>query len=266
MRSATESGIEMTESLRAKLMRRLAVMVLLFALGTPTGLAQQNPPISQETVLTFVHDFLQVFYPELLSKGHRLELSVVHPAEDSWREISGVYFTVMPEVPPDYGFRGNLNGQPIPEDRPNPSSILLSGDVWLPPIEHGSRIEQVDTSSGGANERKLTILRELVQSHPEWSDAQAIGALKQAGARFGPDEKQSLINSLPLGKAERFLGALKITSVEFNHLPPDRVGSFAATALDWTVRAEARFSVGTDAEYVFGFEPFEGKLTFLMKH
>lgn len=244
-------------------MLRLPIIGLLFALGMPTALAQRNPPASQETVLTFVHDFLQVFYPELLSKGHRLELSVVHPAEDSWRENAGVYFTVTPDKPPNYGFRGPLNGEPIPEDRPDPDSVLLSGDVWLPPIEHGSRIQQVDTSPEGANERKLTTLRELVQSHPEWSDDQVVRALKDAGARFGPDEKQAFVDSLPLVNAERFLGTLKVTSVEFRHLQDGRNGSFAASALDWTVRANAHFSDGTEAEYVFGFEPFEGKLIFL---
>jgi hypothetical protein len=60
---------EMTKSLRAKLVGRVREMVLLLSLGIPTAFAQQNPPVSQETVLTFVHDFLEVFYPDLLSNG-----------------------------------------------------------------------------------------------------------------------------------------------------------------------------------------------------
>jgi hypothetical protein len=244
---------------------RLRVMVLLCVLEMPIAFAQQNPPVSQDTVLTFAHDFLRVFYPELISRGHRLRLSITHPADDSWRGISGVYFTILPERPSDYGVPRYQNGRLAPENKPDPETILLDGSIWLPPHERGSRIREVNLSSGSGGERKLKILRKLIESHPEWSDEQAVKALKQDGASFGPDEKLSFINTLPFDKAEPFLGRLRVTSVEFNHLQRERVENFAGATMDWTVSADAFFSDGTSGKYVFNFEPYQGKLTLLTR-
>jgi hypothetical protein len=246
----------MTNSIRA--------MILLCALGVAAVFAQQNPPISQETVLTFVHDFLQVFYPELISKGHRLKLSVLHPADSSWREITGVYFTVTPESLRDYGVSLSQNGKMVPESRPDPKTILLDGNIWLPPLEHGSRIQQVYITDSPDRE-KLEILCKLVRSHPEWTESQAVSALKQAGARFGPDDKEAFMNSLPFDKTERFLGRLKITSAEFNLVRPDSTNEFGMVSMDWSVRAEAQFTDGGSGIYIFAFEPFDGKLTLLSR-
>jgi hypothetical protein len=253
----------MDTSMRAELIHRFLLMLWLCIVGMPSAFSQQNPPVRQVTVLTFVHDFLQVFYPDLISKGHTLTLAVHHPAESSWSEITGVYFTVKPERPGDYGVvRYGPNG-PIPETRPDPESVLLDGSIWLPPLKHGSRIQEVHTTSPSA--KKLEALRNLVESHPDWSDDQAVSALKQDGAQFGPDEKKAFMRTLPFDKTERFFGRIKITSVEFQHLQEGRDGDFAGGALCWNVRADALFSDGTSAKYAFEFEPFEGKLTLVLR-
>jgi hypothetical protein len=254
----------MTRLTRAHQIAVLAVISVCSITRTPVLRAQRNLPITQETVLTFVHDFLKAFYPELITKGHRLKLSVLHPADDSWQEISGVYFTVLPENPPDFGFRGySSEGRPISEDRPDPKIILLDGSVWLPPLEHGSRIQQV--VSTGVHTQKLDDLLKLFKSHPEWSNEQLVDVLKKRGARFGPDQKQALLDSVPWEKAEKFLGTLKVTDTWFRLPNEERVGSFEAATLYWDVRADAQFSDGTSGKYAFSFEPFEGKLTLLSR-
>jgi hypothetical protein len=245
--------------LRARLINSFLLTSMLYIVATPSASSQQNPPIHQVTVLTFVHDFLEVFYPELISKGHRLKLSVSLPADSSGREIAGVYFTVTAEPPRPQ------NGQFVPEVRPDPNTVLLDGNIWLPPLEHGSRVQQVLTSSESANEQKLTAFRNLVESHPEWSDEQAISALKQAGARFGPNDKDAFLCTLPLDKMERFLGHLKVTSVEFSHLQSGVEHNRTLGRLDWSVHAKAQFSDGTSSDYQLVFEPFQGKLTMLSR-
>jgi hypothetical protein len=255
----------MPGTIAAKLVCGFRVSILLTALGIPTAFAQQDPAVSQETVLTYVHDFLQVFYPELLSKEHTLKLCVNHPADDSWREITGVYFTVTHERAPDYGVPRFSNGQRIPEDRPDPNTILLAGSIWLPLLEHRNRIQEMHTSAEGAVNLKFANFRSLVQSHPEWTDAEAVIELKKEGARFGPNDKEAFVQALPMRAADRFLGSLKIMSVEFKHLADNSDGNFALTAFDWAVRCEAKSADGTTVVYVFGFEPFEGKLTSLFR-
>jgi len=244
--------------------RRHWLALFLIAVATvPRVCAQQNPPINQETVLSFVHDLLQEFYPDLISKGHRLKLCVLHPADASWREISGVYFTVLPENPPDYGVPRFLNGQPVPENRPNPNTILLDGSVWLPPLKQGSRVQQLE--SHGENTKKLYDFLKVIRAHPEWSDDEMAKALKQAGARFGPDEQHALTSSVPWDKWSRFLGKLKVTEMYFRFPNKNRFGSFEAATMQWFVHATTEFDDGTKGSYDFIFEPFDGRLEMLSR-
>jgi hypothetical protein len=232
------------------------ICIFLLSVAAST-FSQRKIPVNQETILTFAHDLVQVFYPELLDNKHRLSLCVTTPGDASWLELGGVYFTVTPaEV---YPLRKLISSHPQTTDH-----VVLGGSIWLPPMEYG-RVQEMHAYSDAVHEQQVEDLRQLVESHPDWSNAQAVNALKQAGARFGPDDKEAFVNSLPLDKAERFLGKLKITLVEFNYPDRDRTGHFAAPALDWTVQAEAELPDGTHPRYGLRFEPFEGKLTSLVQ-
>jgi hypothetical protein len=255
----------MSRSTRA-LALGLAMTVCTIAGVRSSPSRQKAPPINQETVLSFVHDFLGVFYPELLTKGHTLRLCVSHPAEASWRTISGVYFTVTPEWPSNYAVPYYLNGKLVPETRPNPNNILLDGSIWLPDVERPGRIEQVLTFRQATGQQKLEAVHRLVQSHPGWSDDNAVAALKQAGARYGPSDKEAFVKSLPLVEAEPFLGRLVLNSVEFNHLRNDRSAGGLIDVFEWQVRAAGHFDDGTQTSYVFSFEPFDGRLTSLNRY
>jgi hypothetical protein len=49
---------------------------------------QTHVPVKQETILTFAHDLLQVFYPELFDKNHRVTLCVTAPGDDTLLETT----------------------------------------------------------------------------------------------------------------------------------------------------------------------------------
>ena len=232
----------------------LLTMALAIFASTPV-LSQESTLGNQNTVLTFVHDFLQAFYPEVVGKGLRLTLSVAHPMDVSWKEISGVYFRLTPLAP-------SLPSLVDPEQRAkaegpvNPT--LLGGFFWLHPRER-VRIEQMVASSEIVHEKELNAVRVLVESHPEWPDDRAIRALKEAGARYGPADKEKFIASLHFERAEQFLGRLSIKLVEFEGVSSDHVGNFARFI--WIVHAVGEFPDGTRQTYGLSFEPFEGKLT-----
>jgi hypothetical protein len=116
-------------------------------------------------------------------------------------------------------------------------------------------------NSDAVHEQQREALHHLVASHPDWSNAQIANALKQAGAQFGPEDKEAFVNSLPLNKAERFLGKIKITSVQFEYPARDQNGQFTTLGLSWVVQAAAELPDGTHPAYTLVFEPFEGKLT-----
>src|SRR5260370_10420230 len=234
-----------------KLARCIGITLLVFTLSMPSTFAQENPPVSQVTILTFAHDLLQLFYPELFDKNHRVTLCVTTPGDSDWTELSGVYFTVTPErVNP----LNDLIFASAPED------LILSGSIWLPPLQCG-RVQELKAHSDVVHERQLKELRRLVTSHPEWSETQIADGVEHAGARFSPNNKEAFVSSLPLNKGERFFGILKVTSIEFTYPEEDGLGHLLESRLNWVVHAEATLPDGKHPRYVFEFEPFEGKLT-----
>ncbi len=234
----------------------LCLTIALLSVAVPL-FSQQSIPVKQETILTFTHDFLQIFYPEFFDKNHRLSLGITAPADDPWLEMGGVYFAITEEkvIP----LEKLVNSHPQTTDH-----IILGGSIWLPPLEYG-RVQELHSHSDAVHEQQLRTLRGLLQKHPGWSNAQIASALKEAGAHFGPHDQEAFVNSLPLGKAERFLGKLKITSVEFAYPQHGSSGRPAAVGLIWIVNADAELPDGTHPRYVFTFEPFEGKLTDLVQ-
>lgn len=117
-------------------------------------------------------------------------------------------------------------------------------------------MQELRAYSEAVHEQQLEKLRQMMESHPEWSTVQIAGAVKEAGAHFAPDEKDAFANSLPFNKTERFLGRLKISSIEFKYPNHEQKGHFAAGTLTWTVRADAELPDGSHPQYVFEFEPF----------
>src|SRR5580704_4801839 len=232
-----------------------SIVAVALQLNT-SGFPQAPPQGTQETVLTFIHDFLQVFYPDVIAKGNQLVLCVSHPADATWREISGVYFKVAPFSTEEPNPLTDLNG----------TSTLLGGSFWLTPQKQYGRIFRMLAFSDLVHEKQLNAVRKLVETHPGWSEPQVIQALKAAGVRYGPQEKQEFLSSLHLDKAERFLGKLTIKTVDFNGFNADDTSSVASGSLEWVVRAKAQFPDGTTAEYGLTFEPFESKLVNLSRH
>jgi len=97
---------------------------------------------------------------------------------------------------------------------------------------------------------------EEVEKHPEWSDARVAAALKEAGARYGPDHRAEFLRALPLEKLRPFMGGeIEVASAEFN----TRAGS-AGDGPYWFVRARWHSPDGRVADCTLVFEPFEGNL------
>jgi len=99
---------------------------------------------------------------------------------------------------------------------------------------------------------------ELVHGHPEMTEAQVVAALKQAGIKYGPDDKEQFTKDLPLQKLQRFLGPLELVSVNFH--PLDRTRSWLGPWPDWTVDVLATQQDGTKLRYHMIFDHLKGDL------
>jgi len=105
---------------------------------------------------------------------------------------------------------------------------------------------------------RLEKLAGEVDENPEWSEARVLTALKDAGAKFGPDHKAEFLRALPIEELKPFVGKLEVVSVEFEVREQTETKAY----LTWIVRAKWHSPDGrTEADCVLTFEPFEGKLT-----
>lgn len=180
------------------------------------------------------------------------------PADSDWRELAGVYFAVTDEkvVP----LRKLISPQPETTDH-----VVLSGTIWMPPSHQYGRVQELHSFSDFVHQKQLENLRQLVASHRDWSETHMANALKEAGAHFGPNDQEAFLSSLPLGKAERFLGKLKIDRVRFEYPSSHSSGQLNVDGLDWVVEAVGELPDGTHPRYSFIFEPFDGKLISLFQ-
>ena len=185
-----------------------------------------------------------------MKKGNQLVVGISHPADSSWREIHGVYFKVV----------SFSSDEPNPLDDQNSKAPFLAGIFWLSPKPRGDRVFQLTVSSEGVHDHELTLVRNSVNTHPEWSAEQALQVLKAAGAHYGPDQKEEFIKAIHFDQAERFLGKITIRSVEFNNISSVRSHVISGSLFEWTLLADSEFPDGSHSQYILEFEPFDGRL------
>jgi hypothetical protein len=178
----------MSHSIKTKVCYLSLFVTLL--LSSTFAYSQSSIPVKQETILTLAHDFLQVFYPELFDKDHRVTLAVTTPGNDTWLELAGVFFTVTP---------ANVSpvNKLISPDPQTTDHVILGGSFCLPPIEYG-RVHEFHAYSDAVHQQQREQLHHLVASHPELVEHSNCERLKAGRARFGPDDKEAFFKSLPL--------------------------------------------------------------------
>jgi hypothetical protein len=217
-----------------------------------------NSACDQTDTFTITRDLLKSFYPEIFDEHRYINISTGQPVDnDIWNKIFGFQFKVV-RFAPDFPWNptfdvgtGKVRGTPE-------NTSFLQGSTWIG--YHGEILHFV-LNGELAHSRQNETLRELVDSHPEWSEKQAIRALKNAGAQYGPAEKQQFIDSLHLDRAEKALGHLEIKLVEFDGVSSEHVGNFAR--FFWIVHAQGQTPGGAHRNYGLSFEPFAGRLTTL---
>jgi hypothetical protein len=237
---------------------------LVVMLGGLAAAAQAPVSNDRETVLSLAHDFLRTAYPELSGKDFTLNFSTNAPLDGSWREIYEILFKVI--TPP------HLEVSPV-TDSSGLTTVLSEEGVTSTVVQGRIRFTRsgrlVEFGAGDSEviySKQNADFRALVKSHPEWTPEQAAHALKDAGARFGPADKEQFIKSLQLEKFTGFMGRLTIESVEFQSPLNDPNSDWPSSKWDeedssqWAVKVHSHWPVGDDWTYILFFEPFNGKL------
>jgi hypothetical protein len=115
--------------------------------------------------------------------------------------------------------------------------------------------------SGPVVTDRVRKFEQEVDGHPEWSEDQILARLKAAGAKFGPNDREEFLRTLPLKKLEPLVGHLEVTGDVFSVRSASIDGDPPVAAIAWTVTAKWHSADGKlEGDRILLFEPFEGTL------
>lgn len=127
-------------------------------------------------------------------------------------------------------------------------------------------IHQLVVSGPIVHEAENEKLRDLVDSHPDWTREQVMEAFQASGALYGPDKQRALMKELPTSALQILLGNFHVISVDFLVRDEAQMNERLPSAeLHWVVKVRAAEQKLRPASYFFIFEPFEGRLSQLGK-
>ena len=138
----------------------------------------------------------------------------------------------------EFGFAGSVVGK---------AGDVVGTKVSCYPLKFMNRV----------GSKQMHDAAEVINAHPEWTDAQDLEAAQKLGMRFGPDKKAELLRILPLKGLSSIYGPLQITEAKFETTGPKEPGSYFAD-LHWYVTAKR---VGASEKVQIMIEPFYGRIT-----
>src|ERR1700682_531213 len=153
--------------------------------------------------------FLQALYPETKEKGFTVLYSVGGTYDPAWTylprlEVNLLETNYTPSVQLLMGKQGRKYGPLYP---------ILTVYFYF---DKNGGIEEVSIAGDSlANDVKNARVVQILEARRSWSVTQIVRALKEAGAKYGPEDKESFLASLPIKDLESFLGNLTVKSVDF---------------------------------------------------
>ena len=240
----------------------LAVRALC-TIGTPKAKAvafgqsetTRRPP---NTPYSTIQKLLRAAFPDVAPTSF-LALTIVSSFDRVPGPVGNLSFQVTDVSPGNEQYLGGNEEHPGRIRRPQ---ILMDG-ICL--FDRFGTLQQLFIHSDSLTSgQKHEALRTLANSHPEWTNAQAIQALTEAGAEYGPWNKDAFLKSLPVkGIGDALGGQLAIESADFDSLSATREGDFAS--FHWAVVFRIQEPSDKTVQYKAIFEPFGGRLTWLGK-
>lgn len=228
----------------------VAALGIVFAAEQVTFAALDQIEVAQSAI--------RVFFPELTGKRYRMLVFWTDPFDKQWSTIGLLR---------EFGLEVQESGADFLKGE---TKDTLGSGLLNAVCEFGASgdLSAISVRGRATHYVENAALRDLVDHHAEWSDAQVIDALKAAGARYGPNDETAFRDALPRMNALGFVfGAVpKITAVKF--LIRDEVDPPAPrnANLYWAVDVEvASIQRPGTIRYVATFEPFAGKLGLLLR-
>jgi hypothetical protein len=204
-----------------------------------------------------IQSFLALAYPELMTQRVNAVLASDEPFDATWSQLRAVRFALWDD-PPRKGIP-TVN----PFDERNPygynARLLMQGHVELD--DTGRLNKFAGRDSFALNSGKNADLRGAIEARFKGTIEEGLETLKEARPRFGPDQQDAFLQSIPLRLLEAFLGKLTLQSVKFDTMWPGNEWNPAVGYFQWHVVVQAQRPGEAPYQRVLHFEPFGGKLT-----
>jgi len=111
------------------------------------------------------------------------------------------------------------------------------------------------STAGGTQMEKVWS---AIDPHPEWSDGEELGAARKLGLRYGPEDKNVILNKLPLRELAKFYGPLRVKSAEFRMNGGGKCPGCSFADPRWYITLSGS---GTTHGLLIVVEPFFGRIT-----
>lgn len=235
----------------------MALMLLCFYGGLG---AQQVPPETRN--LAWAQSFLRTLYPDIRNHRYVMTVTTSQPFDVPVRPMGNVNIQIGDFAPGTVlggiMVTNGIVGQPPPkihEAVPIEPKQFVTASLTFDNVGHLYTFGAEGPAIG--NQEEYDRVKKLVESHPEWTDAQDVAALMKAGARYGAEEKEKLLRAIPLNDLEKLFGKMTVVSAEFETVTDHE---HPLPLLDWTVIVKVNFTDGRETTYRQSFEPFKGAL------
>lgn len=230
---------------------RFSIFVALATLATISTANCQQP---ESKKLEWAREWLRTFYPELNAHRYVMTATTYQPFDGPERPMSPIKLQVGDFAPGTVlGAATVVNGVVIPRQ----PKQFINASLTFDSSGHLSAFYCEGTAVGKQEEYER--FKQTVDSHGEWTEAQAISALMEAGASYGPTEREKILRLIPVDQLEKLLGSTTVTSSEFESMSDVQLPRLAL--FRWRITVSVSFPDRSVGSYRMYFEPFKGALT-----
>jgi hypothetical protein len=238
-------------------LQKFFIAFFLISLGTATqSKGQENANCANQVYNA--QKFLQVFYPEATGQHLAVIFSVGGTYDGQWTYLPRLEVTLVetnetPSLQQLY-FKKNALQMSLWDAK---LAAYFDFDV-------AKCLEAVSISGDDlANDKKNARVAQIIRTHRVSSSGQIERIFRQAGAKYGPEDKEAFLKSMPLQDLQKFLGVLSVKSVEFYNHTEQIDGT--VIELRWRVELDAKGFDERPHHYTLICEPFSGKVISLRR-
>jgi hypothetical protein len=197
---------------------------------------------------------MRALYPDVKAKGANVDIEAKYPF-DADGPLLAFYIRMS---------ASDQIACCVDSRSPNPSSAERVGQLSAHFQFDGRdyRISSFVASGSLVNDAKQEAIAKLVDEHPEWTDPDLTVALRRAGAKFGPDQKEELLARFPVHELEPILGKIEMGPAQFAFRGNSQAPHYAL--MNWSIRFQATSGTKQDQYAVF-LEPFDGRVVALSR-